>query len=76
MTFAEAIQSILDGKHVTRPCWKDAELSIYLPTHRLMGNKVISSYGQYVDFTREDLEATDWEEIVPDWLAKGYGESR
>lgn len=67
MTFAEAIQSILNGKYVARPDWRDSEYYIYLPKHPLLGDIIISSDGKYVDFKREDLEATDWEEIVPDW---------
>lgn len=68
MTFAEAIQAILDGKYVARPDWLDSEHYIYLPKHPLLGDRLLSSYGKYVDFfTREDIEATDWQVIVPDW---------
>lgn len=67
MTFHEAIQAILGGKYVARPDWLDSEYYIYLPTHPLLGDKILSSYGQYVDFSRGDLEATDWQEVIPDW---------
>ena len=67
MTFAEAIQAILDGKYVARPDWLDSEYYIYLPRHPLMGDIILSSDDKYVEFKRDDLEATDWEVIVPDW---------
>lgn len=64
MTFAEAIPLLLQGKNVAREVWRSSNYYWWINDESRSYKGLLMSNSCYSpDINREDLEATDWEEV-------------